>query len=293
MISYLFLNIEINSQALTCNLQKAKVMSIVIKLTTLFVSIVVSMNSTTQAEIRSEVVNYQVAGQPFQGYLSYDDAITGKRPGVLVVHEWWGHNAYARKRADMLAAMGYTAFALDMYGTGKLAEHPEDAQKFMQATLADMNVAETRFNVAKGLLQKHPTVLSNKIAAIGYCFGGGTVLHMARSGADLAGVVSFHGSLSTKTLAQSGQVKAKILVLNGADDPFVTPEQIAALKQEMQSAGADLEFVNYPGVKHSFTNPDADDLGKRFKMPLAYNAEADKNSWQRMQVFLEQVFMEP
>jgi dienelactone hydrolase len=268
-------------------------MSIVIKLTTLFISIVVSMNSTTQAEIRSEVVNYQVAGQPFQGYLSYDDAITGKRPGVLVVHEWWGHNAYARKRADMLAAMGYTAFALDMYGTGKLAEHPDDAQKFMQATLANMSVAEARFNTAMDLLQQQPTVSSNKIAAIGYCFGGGTVLHMARVGTDLAGVISFHGSLATKKLAQSGQVKAKILVLNGADDPFVTPEQIAALKQEMQSAGADLEFVNYPGVKHSFTNPSADDLGKRFKMPLAYNAEADKNSWQRMQVFLEQVFMEP
>ena len=246
--------------------------------------------SAVKAEIRSEVINYQIAGQPFQGYLSYDDAIEGKRPGVLVVHEWWGHNAYVRKRADMLAAMGYTAFALDMYGKGKLAEHPDDAQKFMQATLADMNVAEARFNAARKFLQQQPTVESNKIAAIGYCFGGGTVLHMARVGEDLAGVVSFHGSLATKNLAKPGQVKAKMLVLNGADDPFVTAEQITALKQEMQSSGADLTFVNYPGVKHSFTNPDADDVGKRFNMPLVYNAEADKDSWQRMQVFLEQVF---
>ena len=265
-------------------------MSRTIKLTTLFISIVACMATVVRAEIRSEVVNYQIAGQHFQGYLSYDDVITGKRPGVLVVHEWWGHNSYARKRADMLAKMGYTAFALDMYGAGKLAEHPDDAQKFMQATLADMNVAEARFNAAMLVLQKHPTVQPNKIAAIGYCFGGGTVLHMARVGTDLAGVVSFHGSLAAKTLARPGQVKAKILVLNGADDPFVTTEQIAALKQEMKSAGADLKFVNYPGVKHSFTNPDADDFGKRFDMPLVYNAEADKDSWQRMKVFLAKVF---
>jgi dienelactone hydrolase len=177
-----------------------------------------------------------------------------------------------------------------MYGSGKLAKHPDDARKFMQATMANMNVAETRFNEAKHLLQEQSTVNPKKIAAIGYCFGGGTVLHMARMGADLAGVVSFHGSLTTKTPAQPGQVKAKILVLNGADDSFVTAEQIAALKQEMKNAGADLEFVNYPGVKHSFTNPEADDFGQRFNMPLAYNAEADNNSWLRMQQFLNKVF---
>jgi len=252
--------------------------------------VVIAMTSVVKADILSEVVNYQIAGQSFQGYISYDDAIKGKRPGVIVVHEWWGHNAYARKRADMLAKVGYTAFALDMYGAGKLADHPDDAHKFMQATLADINVAEARFNVAKKLLQQQPTVEANKIAAIGYCFGGGTVLHMARVGMDLAGVVSFHGSLATKMLAQKGYVKAKMLVLNGADDPFVTTEQISALKQEMKAADADLEFVNYPGVKHSFTNPEADDFGERFNMPLVYDASADKDSWQRMQVFLEQVF---
>lgn len=265
-------------------------MNKIMKSAVLFMGIAFCMANAVRAEIRSKVVNYQIAGQPFQGYLSYDDSISGKRPGILVVHEWWGHNAYARKRADMLAKLGYTAFALDMYGTGKLAEHPDDANKFMKATLADMKVAETRFKAAMKLLQQQPTVNPNKIAAIGYCFGGGTVLHMARTGTDLAGVVSFHGSLKTKTPAHPGQVKAKILVLNGADDPFVTAEQIAAFEQEMQSAGADLELVNYPGVKHSFTNPDADDYGKRFNMPLVYNAEADKDSWQRMQQFLKQVF---
>lgn len=192
----------------------------------------------------------------------------------------------------MLAKLGYTAFALDMYGTGKLAEHPDDAQKFMQATLADMNVAEARFNVAMQLLQYHPTVKPNKIAAIGYCFGGGTVLHMARKGANLSGVASFHGSLTTKTPAKRKQVKAKILVLNGADDPFVTVGQIKAFKEEMQSAEAEFEFVNYPGIKHCFTNPDADDFGKRFDMPLEYNPEADKDSWSRMQNFFTQVFDE-
>ncbi len=256
----------------------------------MLIGLSISMVNSGHAEIQSKVINYQVAGQPFQGYLSYDDAIKGRRPGVLVVHEWWGNNAYARKRADMLAKMGYTAFALDMYGAGKLAEHPKDAKKFMQATLADMKVAEARFNQALQLLRQQPTVRPSKIAAIGYCFGGGIVLHMAGKGTDLAGVVSFHGSLATNIVAGAGQVKAKILVLNGAEDPFVTEEQITALKQEMHNAGAELEFVNYPGVKHSFTNKDADNYGKRFNMPLVYNAEADKDSWKRMQVFLMKAF---
>jgi dienelactone hydrolase len=242
------------------------------------------------AKIHSETVNYQLAGQAFQGYLSYDDAITGQRPGVLVVHEWWGNNAYAKKRADMLAELGYTAFALDMYGTGKLAKHPDDAQKFMQATLADIHVAETRFNEALRLIKQNPTVDPQKIAAIGYCFGGGMVLHMARIGSDLAGVVSFHGTLTTDKPAVSGLVDSKILVFNGADDSFVTGEQVGAFKQEMKSAGADLEFINYPGVKHGFTNTEADDYAKRFNMPIAYNAEADKDSWQHMQAFFKRIF---
>lgn len=260
-----------------------------LKLSALFTGIV-CMSLSVQAEILSKVVDYKIAGQPFQGYLSYDDSITGKRPGVLVVHEWWGHNAYARKRADMLAKLGYTAFALDMYGTGKLAKHPDNAQKFMQATTTNMKVAETRFNEAKRILQKHSTVDASKIAAIGYCFGGGTILHMAGQGADLAGVVSFHGSLSFNMSPLSGQVKAKILVLNGTDDPFITAKQITAFKQEMDKAGANIEFVNYPGVKHSFTNQGADEYGKRFNLPLVYDAKADKDSWQRMQQFLIRVF---
>ncbi len=251
---------------------------------------VFSLPSLTLADIQSNVINYEIAGQPFQGYLSYDDAISGKRPGVVVVHEWWGHNNYARKRADMLAKLGYTAFALDMYGTGKLANHPDDAQKFMQATMADINVMENRFIEAVQLLKKQANVNPDKIAAIGYCFGGGVVLHMARVGAELAGVVSFHGSLAAKKQAHANSVKSKILVLNGADDPFVTPEAITVFKQEMQAAKADFELINYPGVKHSFTNPAAEEFGKQFNMPLAYNAEADKDSWQRMTTFFQGIF---
>lgn len=252
--------------------------------------VAVLVTGAVRAEIRSQVVEYQVDGQPFKGYLAYDESVTGKRPGVLVVHEWWGHNDYARRRADMLAQLGYTAFALDMYGSGKLAEHPEEATKFMQATLADIKVAEARFDKALQVLQEHDSVDSEKIAAIGYCFGGGTVLHMARAGMDLDGVVSFHGALATQTPAQSGQVKAQILVFNGADDPYVSIEQISAFKEEMSSAGVTYEFVNYPGVKHSFTNPDADEIGRRFEMPLVYDEAADRDSWQRMQQFLQHVF---
>ncbi len=259
-------------------------------LNTLCFALLCSLLSVAQAEIRSHIVDYEVDGQAFQGYLSYDDSIRSQRPGVLVVHEWWGHNEYARKRAEMLAAMGYTAFALDMYGSGKLADHPDDAKKFMQETLADMGAAEKRFKAAMALLQQHPTVSDNKIAAIGYCFGGGTVLHMARVGTELAGVVSFHGSLMTKIPAQPGRVKAKIQVFNGAADNFITAEQIAALKQEMQNADAELEFINYPGVKHSFTNPEADHFAKQFNMPLAYDKKVDQDSWQRMSMFLQRVF---
>lgn len=260
-----------------------------IKLTLLFTGII-CMAMSVRAEIRSEFVDYEIAGQSFQGYLTYDDSISGKRPGVLVVHEWWGHNAFARKRADKLAKLGYTAFALDMYGTGKLAKHPDDAEKFMKAATSNMKVAEARFNKAKRILQIHSTVDTSKIAAIGYCFGGGTVLHMARQGADLAGVVSFHGSLSFNSPPKKGKVKAKVLVLNGANDPFVSTKQINSFKREMKNAEADFELVNYLGAKHSFTNRNADKYGKLFNMPLAYNTEADKHSWQRMHWFLKQVF---
>jgi dienelactone hydrolase len=225
-----------------------------------------------------------------KGYLAYDDKIKDKRPGVLVVHEWWGHNEYARKRARMLAELGYTALAVDMYGDGKQATHPQDAGKFAGELMQNIEGAKARFTAALDLLKKHGTVDAARIAAIGYCFGGGVVLHMARAGVDLKGVVSFHGSYGTQTPAEKGKVKAAVLVCHGADDQFATSEQIDGLKKEMQNAGVDFQFISYPGAKHSFTNPDADENGKKFNIPIAYNKAADEKSWADMQQFFKKIF---
>ena len=243
-----------------------------------------------QADIITKTINYSDGDIKMKGYLAYDDSIKGKRPGVIVVHEWWGHNDYAKKRARMLAGLGYRALALDMYGNGLNASHPEDAGKFSGAVKANMAVAEKRFMAAYNLLQKQDNVVKDKMAAIGYCFGGGIVLEMARRGVDLDAVVSFHGSLGTKEKATKGKVKAKVLVLNGQADPFVKAESISNFKKEMKSAGVSFKFISYPGAKHAFTNPGADNFGKKFKIPLAYNAEADKKSWAEMKRFLEKTF---
>ncbi|MCG6938067.1 MAG: dienelactone hydrolase family protein [Gammaproteobacteria bacterium] len=252
--------------------------------------VVLLFTSTTFAEVVGKEVTYQAGGATLKGYLATDTAIAGKRPGVLVVHEWWGLNDYARKRARMLAELGYTALAVDMYGDGKTADHPDDAGKFAGEVRNNMPAAEARFRAAMELLRSQPSVDRDKIAAIGYCFGGGVVLEMARRGLDLKGVASFHGSLGTAEPAQPGKVKASVLVLNGDADPFTKPEQIAAFKQEMSAAGVDYKFIGYPGAKHSFTNPDADSFGKKFNLPLAYNAEADRQSWLELQNFFARIF---
>lgn len=242
------------------------------------------------AGIVAKEVDYTVNGTVMKGYLAYDDKIKGARPGVLVVHEWWGLNDYARKRARMLAELGYTALALDMYGDGKQAHHPDDANKFSSEVMKNQDMAKARFKAGYELLAKQKTVDPQRIAAIGYCFGGAVVLEMARSGADLKGVVSFHGNLGTANPAGKGAVKAKLLVLTGADDPFVPAEQVAQFKKEMDAAGADYKLIAYPGAKHSFTNPDADKFGKQFNLPLEYNKAADEASWKEMQDFFKQLF---
>ena len=239
--------------------------------------------------VEQEVV-YSSDSTNLKGFLVYDNNIKGKRPGVLVVHEWWGLNDYARSRARMLAELGYTAFAVDMFGDGKTANHPEDAQKFASTIFSNIEMGEERFFAAYNFLKGQETVDPNNIAAIGYCFGGGIVLHMARIGTDLRAVASFHGGIKAITPAQEDVVKAFILVCNGADDPFTTPEQIEAFKIEMDSAKVNYEFINYEGAVHSFTSPYADSLGKKFNMPLAYNEKADKESWQEMQKVFRQVF---
>jgi len=249
----------------------------------------VSYPTMAESKIILKPVTYSADGVVMKGFLAYDRNIRGKRPGVLVVHEWWGLNEYARKRAEMLAEMGYTALAIDMYGEGKQAEHPEEAGQFSSELMKNFDTAKSRFLAAFIFLKKQKTVDSEIIAAIGYCFGGGIVLNMARQGIDLQGVASFHGSLAAARPAQSG-IRTKILVLHGADDKFITPGQIESFKQEMNQAGADFRFISYPGALHGFTNPEADMYAKKFNLPLGYNPEADKKSWEELQNFLDGLF---
>ncbi len=256
----------------------------------LLVSLFCLAASAAQAAVVADEVTYKANGTTLKGFLAYDNAVKGKRPGVLVVHEWWGLNDYARKRAIMLAELGYTALALDMYGNGKQAEHPADAEKFAAEVSKNMPLEKARFEAAKKYLSKQRTVDPKEIAAIGYCFGGGVVLNMARLGENLKGVASFHGALGTDTPAKPGKIKARIVVFTGEADPMNGPDRVAAFKDEMEKAKADFRIVSYPGAKHAFTNPDADELGKKFNLPLAYDEAADKDSWQQLTVFLREVF---
>jgi len=225
-----------------------------------------------------------------KGYLAYDDSIKTKRPGILVVHEWWGHNEYARKRARMLAELGYTAFAVDMYGEGKQAKHPDDAGKFSTEVRQNMEMGKARFLAALKILKQHNSTNPEYIAGIGYCFGGAVVLEMARAGVDLDGVASFHGSLDTSSPAQRGAIKARLFIANGEIDPFISQEKIELFKKEMDNAKVDYQFSSYPDAKHSFTNPDADIYGKKFNLPLQYNKKADQQSWSDMQSFFKKIF---
>jgi dienelactone hydrolase len=246
--------------------------------------------AAAEPRIRGKTVEYSAQGVAMKGYLAYDETITGRRPGVLVVPEWWGLNDYARRRTRMMAELGYTALAVDMYGGGKVATNPDDASKLSSEVMKNFDVAKARFVAAMDFLKQQPDVDPARIAAIGYCFGGTVVLSMAGQGVDLKGVVSFHGSLGAVKPPQPDRVKARILVLNGGADKFITPEQIETFKQEMKAAGGDFQFISYPGALHSFTNPEATELGKKFNMPVAYNAKADKESWNEMKKFLSAIF---
>jgi dienelactone hydrolase len=248
------------------------------------------ISSTAFAKVVGREVEYQAGDTVLKGYLAENPDVKGKRPAVLVVHEWWGHNEFARKRAQMLAEKGYTALAVDMFGDGKTAQHPDDAAKFAGEVMKNKTVGEARFNAALEFLKRQPTVDDTRIAAIGFCFGGGVVLHMARQGANLKGVVSFHGSLATDSPAKPGKVRAKVLVFNGEADKMVPPEQVVAFKKEMDDAGARYVYVGYAGVMHSFTNPAADALGKKFNLPLAHDVKADNDSWRQTLEFLKEVF---
>lgn len=244
-------------------------------------------------DIRAEEVTYHAGDTELKGYLAWDAGKPGQLPGVLVVHEWWGHNDYVRGRARMLAEEGYVALALDMYGDGKNTQDPEDAQKLVMEAVGNAAVAKERFEAAHELLKKHSATDPSKIAAIGYCFGGAVVLQMARLGADLDGVASFHGTLSPQgPPARAGVFKAKALVLHGEDDVMVPSGQVAAFNKEMDEAGVDYRFIAYPGAKHAFTNPQATERGKAANMPLAYDESADAQSWAELKRFLDALFTE-
>jgi dienelactone hydrolase len=253
-------------------------------------AVLMGFAAKASAEIQTEEVSYSGGGVEMKGFLAWDDSIEGQRPGILVVHEWWGHNDYPRARAKMLAELGYTALALDMYGDGKTAEHPKDAGAFMGEVVQNMEAGRARFEAAHDLLKAHETVNADQTAAIGYCFGGGVVLHMARIGSDLKAVASFHGGLGLASVPGTDKVNTRIAVYNGEADQWTTPEAITAFKAEMESAGADYEFIQLPGAIHGFSNPGATANGEKFGIPLKYNKLADDASWAHMQLVFKEVF---
>ncbi len=243
------------------------------------------------AAVQTEEIDYVSGDTTMKGYLAYDDSTDAKRPGVIVVHEWWGHNEYARKRARMLAELGYVAFAVDMYGDGRVAEHPKEAGEYMQAVAGNQEVSKARFMAGLEVLKAFRLTDTARLAAIGYCFGGATVLNRALEGADLAGVVSFHGALQPPAEdLPKGQVKAKILICHGGADSFAPAEQVAAYRAALDKSGADYIFNVYEGAKHGFTNPDADALAAKFGMDIAYNPQADAKSWEDMKEFFKKLF---
>jgi dienelactone hydrolase len=239
--------------------------------------------------IKAEVVSYTADSATLSGYIAYDSNLRTKLPVVLIVHEWWGLNDYVKSRARQLAALGYLAMAVDMYGDGKMGNNPEEAGKLAMPFYTNTALAKNRFDAALAKVKSWPQADTEKIAAIGYCFGGAMVLNMARLGEPLKGVVSFHGGLAGVP-ANKDLLKAKVLVCHGADDKFVSAAEVATFKKQMDSIGADYSFKEYAGATHAFSNPDATEWGQKFKIPIAYNAAADTASWKEMKSFFEKIF---
>jgi len=250
-----------------------------------------SIATPALAAIKEEPVAYQDGQTTMRGFIVYDTATEGKRPGIVVVPEWWGITTHMHNEAQDFARQGYTAFIADMYGDGKTADNPKDAGALSGGVMKNPQTMEARFKAAREQLAKHPSVDPARIGAVGYCFGGAVVLNMARAGADLAGVVGFHASLGLNTPAPApGTVKAKVLVLNGADDPFVKREQYVTFKSDLDAAKADYKIVEYPGAVHAFTNPEATAMGQKFNLPLRYDAKANEQAKAEASSFFAQVF---
>jgi dienelactone hydrolase len=237
--------------------------------------------------MKEQAVEYKAGDTVCKGFIAQPDG-AGRHAAVIAVHEWWGNNEFNRDIARKLAKAGFVGFALDMYGNGKQADNPQTASQMSGEIGKNPALLRERFNAARDFVAKQPGVDPNRIAAVGYCFGGMVVLQTARMGADLRGVVSFHGILPSGSV-ERGTIKAKMLVLNGADDPFVPKEKVEGFEKDMQAAGADYRLVNYPGGKHAFTNPAATERGKKFNLPLEYNPDIDRKSWSEAEAFLKNV----
>lgn len=235
-------------------------------------------------------VEYTSGDTTCEGYVAYSEWNDQKVPGVLIVHEWYGLNDYARRRTREIAELGYVAFAADIYGKGVRASSNEEAAKLSGKYKSDPELFRKRVNDALAVLREQPHVDPDRIAAIGYCFGGTGVLELARSGADVLGVVSFHGGLSTKAPAEKGDVPAKVLVLHGEDDPYVKPPEVRSFKNEMDKAEVDWQLIGYSDTVHSFTNPNAGDDNST---GAAYNARSDRRSWEHMKIFFQELFTKP
>jgi dienelactone hydrolase len=246
-------------------------------------------NETKQPGVKEENISYSGDNTNMKGFVAFDSSSDAKRPAVLIIPEWWGLNEYPKMRARELAKLGYIAMAMDMYGEGLVTDSPSTAGKLATPFYSNPQKALTRIEAALAALKNFPQADTGKIAAIGYCFGGGMVLNAARLGEPLKGVVSFHGSL-VGTPANKDLLKAKVLVCHGADDPFVPKEEVDKFKKQMDSIKADYTFNAYPGAVHAFTNPNATEAGKKWNIPIAYNAAADSASWNDMKAFFDRIF---
>jgi len=242
---------------------------------------------TVRAAIHTETIEYKQGATSLEGFVVYDDAIKSARPGVLVVHQWMGLTDYERKRAEMLAQLGYVAFCADIYGKGVRPQNTREAGVLAGKYKGNRELLRARVNAGLDALRQQPLVDTKHLAAIGYCFGGTTVLELARSGADIAGVVSFHGGLDAPNPDDGKNIKCKVLVCHGADDPFSSPQDIAALENEMRKGGVDWQLIKYGGAVHSFTQPMA---GNDNSKGAAYNERADKRSWEAMKQFFAEIF---
>jgi dienelactone hydrolase len=273
-------------EAQVCSIPNNQLMRISMKIA-LLALVVCSIMGVASAQVKTETVEYKLGDTVFQGYLSYDASVTGKRPAVLIIHDWMGVSDYTKMRAEQLAALGYVALTGDVYGKGVRPANGQEASAEAGKYYKDRAMFRARLRAGLDFLASQPQADPERLAVMGYCFGGAGALELARSGAPVKGVVTFHGSLTTPNPADAKNIKGKVLVLHGADDPFVKQEDVKAFMDEMRAAGVDWQLVQYSGAVHSFTDKRA---GSDNSKGAAYNEKADRRSWQAMKDFFAEVF---